>query len=1036
VPEPFKAGQKVRLKSNPARIGVLSGERTEMKGIVRWQVHFPDCSEFVHGLALEPVTADGGNPFKAIRECRFVGARQLRGALTYLRLSGRLADLIYSLNTTNTEFYAYQFKPVLNFLDSPARGLLIADEVGLGKTIEAGLIWTELRSREDARRLLVLCPAMLREKWRRELLHRFGIEAEICSASDILARLEETAAGRRESFALIGSLQGLRPPAGWDEDSDEPTAGAAGLAKFLARQEAEEPLADLVIIDEAHYLRNPETQTARLGRLMRPIAESMVMLSATPIQLRSTDLFHLLHLLDPDSFPFESSFQETLEENAPIVHVRDRLIAGPLPRTELRELLVDARAARTFGRSELLQHLIDSLPPEPELETLAGRLALADRLDRINPLSKVVSRTRKRDVHERRVVRRPLAQRATMTPAEERFYLEVTERVRAHCDRLDIAEGFMLTIPQRQMCSSMAAACRAWAHRADDAELEELVYEAFGQETAGRPLVTPLLGELARAARDMGSYDALRREDSKFNLLRKQLAEYWRRFPARKVVLFSFFRATLHYLHERFTEIGMTSVVLTGGMDKDAVLQAFEKPDGPRILLSSEVASEGVDLQFSSLVVNYDLPWNPMRIEQRIGRIDRIGQREEVILIWNLFLEDTLDDRVYTRLFERLRIFEQALGSTEAILGDDIRTMSFELLRHHLTPAEEAQIIEQARVALEQNARLQEELERQASRLVAHGDFLQMKINAARQLNRYVTNEDLYAYVRDFLDEAYPGCQFVGRDGKELLFEVELSSDAKAEFGRFLDAERLQGRSRLALPGGGRRLCQFENRLQRPRSDGEVISQYHPLVRFIGRRLKIDESARQAPVAAVRLHEEHVAGIPGGRYLFAVQRWSFSGERDVERLAFAACRIGSAAELLEPDDAERLVSAAAIRGAEWHNARGVMEEGESLEDLLHDCIAHLDGRHAAFVDDLTRENRDRIRFQLEVLARHERTGESQLRQRIELLRAQGKPRLIPALEGQIRRLRERSRDRRSSLEQKGSTTHEQRLAAAGVIEVF
>src|SRR5690606_10948814 len=118
-------------------------------------------SEFVDSLRLSPLD---------MLESRRLGRPiDLRRTLTHVKLSGRLANVIYSMEATNTDFYAYQFKPVLKILESPSNGILIADEVGLGKTIEAGLIWTELRSRFDMRRLLVLCPAALREKWRREL---------------------------------------------------------------------------------------------------------------------------------------------------------------------------------------------------------------------------------------------------------------------------------------------------------------------------------------------------------------------------------------------------------------------------------------------------------------------------------------------------------------------------------------------------------------------------------------------------------------------------------------------------------------------------------------------------------------------------------------------------------------------------------------------------------------------------------------------------------------------------------------------------
>lgn len=1037
----FHAGQRVRLKSNPGRAGTISGEQIDRKGSVRWEVHFEDGSEFVPELALEAVTAESANPYTQMRDRRFMRARDLRTSLTHYRLSGRLADMIYSLDTTSTDFYPYQFKPVLNFLDSPCRGILIADEVGLGKTIEAGLIWTELRSREDAKRLLVLCPAMLREKWRRELRDRFGISATVCSADEVHETLRSSASAQ-QGFALIASLQGMRPPSGWDDDDEAgPRSGAARLARFLNDQADEEPLFDLVVIDEAHYLRNAETQTARLGRLVRPVAENLVLLSATPIQLRNTDLFNLLNLLDGDTFPFEWSFETALRENAPLVRLRDRLLQGALTVDEYTAALQEACEARELGASETLHALLHEPPEAEELARPAVRLELADRLDRVNPITKVVSRTRKRDVHERKVVRAPSAIIARMTPVEEGFYLQVTERVRAYCERRELAEGFMLTIPQRQLCSSMAAACRAWSNRPDEDESEEILWEAFGDEaeqgaSQGFANIKPLIGELAGIARELGDYAALRAHDSKFEVLREQLLEYWRKFPDAKVVLFAYFRGTLRYLEERFRELGVSTAVLMGGMDKDRVLEDFASPEGARLLLSSEVASEGVDLQFSSLLVNYDLPWNPMRIEQRIGRIDRIGQQAERILIWNVFLGETLDDRVYKRLFARLEIFEEALGATEGILGDAVRKMSYELLRHHLTPDEEANVIELTATAMEKNLKLQNELEDQASRLVAHGDYLQTKINSARQLNRYVSADDLLVYVRDFVERNYDGSQFVPVAGSERTYEIDLGAKARAEFAAFVEQSRLQGRTRLASPASGRHLCCFENKLGRHDPRVEVISQYHPLVHWVARCMRSAEAKRHAPIAALRLERSHAPSLPPGRYVFSAQRWTVVGERTIERLVFSARRIGGAesAEELSPDQAELLVTSAALKGDDWLHAGGELD-GEELQDLLLDAVDELDSRFHEFVKVADIENRDRVNFQLQMLDRHEREQIESLRRQIEQLRFTGKTRTIKANEGRIRKTRERSEDRRNRLSSKLGLTHEHRLAAGGVIEV-
>ena len=292
-------GSRVRIKADPGRVGVITGRKRERARRVYWQVMFAEGSDFVLEAQLESISEDLEDPIVLLEQGKFGRARDLRGNLTYIRLNGRLANLIYSMETTNTDFYAYQFKPVVNFLESPSNGILVADEVGLGKTIEAGLIWTELRSRLDARRLLVLCPAMLREKWREELLNRFGIAAEIAGAADIQRRFAEFRHRRRFDYALIGSMQGLRPRRGWD--AEPPRAGSASeLARYLLDNADEDPLLDLLIVDEAHYMRNPEAMTASLGRLLRDVADHVVLLSATPIHLRNRDLYQLLNLVDED----------------------------------------------------------------------------------------------------------------------------------------------------------------------------------------------------------------------------------------------------------------------------------------------------------------------------------------------------------------------------------------------------------------------------------------------------------------------------------------------------------------------------------------------------------------------------------------------------------------------------------------------------------------------------------------------------------------------------------------------------------------
>ena len=979
------------------------------------------------------------SPYECIEQGRFSGEIDLRAAITFYRLSGKLANLIYSLNTTNTQFYAYQFKPVLQFLDSPCNGILIADEVGLGKTIEAGLIWTELRARLDARRLLIICPAMLREKWRDELANRFGVKAEMVDAGELLKRLQVVRERPQEEFALIASMQGLRPPRGY---ADKQSA-AARLAQFLEDAELEEPLLDMVVVDEAHYLRNTGTQINRLARLLRPVASSLVMLSATPIQLRSSDLFNLLNLIDEDAFPYEYSFQYTLEANAPIVSLRDRILGGAVSRVDFIDGLQAALDARFFEDNEQLQYLIGNAPDDQQLAVPKVRAELADQLDRINPLSKVVTRTLKRDVHEGRVLRVPHAIRASMSSCESDFYEQVTDAVREYCEVNDVSTGFMLTIPQRQMSSCMAAACRAWQKKhavLEAEEIEETLYDLQGdllEETT--PQVDDmgsLLSTLVEISRDVGNFETLRRNDSKYSALLKSLRGYWAEYPDKKIVLFAFYRQTLAYLAERLREDGYESVLVHGGMDKQAALARFRSLEGPNILLSSEVASEGVDLQFSSLLVNYDLPWNPMRIEQRIGRIDRIGQEAERIMIWNFMYSNTIDERVYDRLLYRLDIFTRALGSMEGILGDQIRELTQNLLTHKLTADEEVQRINQASLAIENTSRQQEHLEAEATQLIAHGDFIQNKVRAARELGRYIRGEDLLSYARDFLTEHYAGTRFVPTDGLPLEYEVLLSVEARVEFASFIELNRLQGRTQL-LSQRARPLL-FENRQGTPSHSFERVTQDHPLIRFVTERLRqAGKSPAKFPVSAIELSVSHVPEFSPGVYVFGVYRWTISGTRDVERLEYVVrpMRIDA---FVDGEQAERMVNTAALCGHHWLGVTNELDVAAAAQ-YFEDCRDKLDSRFDDFQGAQGREDRDRLKMMKKALQSHLEKQAGRLVETVKAYRESGdekRIRLIPAVEGKLKKLRERIRERISELELKSRGSSAKNFVTGGVIRLY
>jgi SNF2 family DNA or RNA helicase len=1039
----MKPGDKVRLKANPARVGILSNEYDGPTHRRRVLVRFFDGEEdFILEGSLEKVDNTTPRPYALIKKGRYGKVKDLRGAITFYRLSGKLANLIYSLNTTNTQFYAYQFKPVLQFLDSPCQGLLIADEVGLGKTIEAGLIWTELRARIDARRLLVLCPAMLREKWRDELHNRFGIKADICDAKELLSRLQENEnSSHQKEFAYIASQQGLRPPRKWEDGEQKNPRAVAKLAQYFDNKVFDEPLFNLVIIDEAHYLRNPQTQTHKLGRLLRPICENLLLLSATPIQLRSNDLFYLLNLLDEDAFPYPETFEETLRSNAPIVQLRDRLLQEPLTQKEFLQALQLSFDQRILKDNIQLSYLIENPPSDEELTIYSERSRIADRLDRINPLTKVITRTRKRDVQEMRVIRNAAAIKASMTEIELNFYWAVTNKIRELCESLDISTGFMLTIPQRQMSSCMAAACRRWMEQSISTTIiDETIYEDFGTFDTETNDETKELGTLLTAlmeiTHEVGNYQELKQNDSKYKLFHDYIVNYWRENPGKKVILFSFYRETLRYLQERLNEDGISTIIVKGGMNKHEAIKEFAKPCGPNILLSTEVTAEGVDLQFSSMLINYDLPWNPMKIEQRIGRIDRIGQQAERILIRNFLYADTIDERVYERLLERLNIFEQALGSIETILGEEIRKLGYELLSHKLSPEEEAERIEQTALAVENLNRTTEALEKDATQLIAHGDYIQNQVKAAQEIGRYVTGEDLYIFVSDYFTSQYEGTRFIQQDTADFLFTVELSIKAKHDLRAFLEEHRLMNKTRILSYDKPKIL--FENQVINNNYNVEIISQYHPLVRFVSNSLKKKGKAGgYFPVVATEVNSIHLKNMDKGRYVFAISRWSISGARDIEHLEYCAKNIDTGT-WLDNTMSETLVNIAGMTGKDWPGATNVLSHNE-IAEVYDKCIEKLEKDFETFKGDIERENKDRIHMMINTLTRHKTSQRERLLTRIKAMEESGqerKIRLVPALKGQIKKLETRIEEKISFLREKQVIKSSSGTVTGGIIRIF
>ncbi len=1005
----FQIGDEVRLKLAPTQSGhILQGPRTS-GGRPFWHVRFGPGTSWKPERQLEPAPDSSLPPTESLRRGVLGSLADLRRVLTHVLVSGRLHDTLYSLEASNTEFFPYQYKPVLRLLESPSRRVLIADEVGLGKTIEAGLIWTELRARVDARRLVVVCPKALREKWRRELRYRFGVDARICPGAKELRA--ELAARRRGDQAWIVSTssvvrwrrpKGARLPRGspqrdW-EDPGNPLAPAR-LARLLAeRTAAADHVADLLVVDEAHHCRNPETNLHEIVRLMTEASDHTVLLSATPVHNRQRDLAALLRLLDPDTFWDSEVVDREVERNQPLM----RLSRAGVTRAD-----VEREAAGLPARDALTANLRSLIrgASEGALEARC-RSRLQDALERANFLATFIVRTRKRDVQRGRVTRDPVPQSVPMRRLEREYYEEVTAAVRDYARNLKAHEKFLAAQPQRLMASCMTASLERFLSADveeqdddldDDEDVAADVDPADGPRTR-RPLIAAIRRRIeARWPTRARLIRELEDGDTKYGLLVQKLREHFRERPDAKLVLFSSFRGTVDYLGQRLARDGISNLVVKGGDPggTDAALQRFERPDGPGVLVSTEVSSEGVDLQFCELLINYDLPWNPMRVEQRIGRLDRIGQKASRIVIWTLLHEDTIDARIHELLHQKMDIFRRALGDIEPIVGQEMRNLTGDLLSGRLTVEQQQERIEQTQQALENRRRQEEQLEGEAPGLLGVGEIIERRISDAKRSGRLVTGNHLRRYVVEFLQSEYIGTDLRRTRGD--VFELRLAADAAMDLSDFCRRDLLTAGTRLTDSGRWVK-CRFGNR---PVRDArlEAISQFHPLTRFVAARLRERQERGELYVAApVRLMG--VGSIAPGTYVLAIRLEQFADASREVRLFHAAERLGGG-ERLTWADARRLADRATTAGEDWHGWRGAVDLDEAAtvaDDLFFVLAARADEVGLALEERLEQ----RVQAQLEAIERAGTRARDQARSVARRHREKGRENLARATEAKVR----------------------------------
>jgi len=1037
------ANIEVRLIHNPSIAGFTTGKtRPSSYGELTIEVKVAGQRPRWFPESQIEIIQEQNGPVDDMRNGKFSGPDALRTSLIHIRLSGRLADMIYSMESTNTDFHAYQFKPVVKIINSPSGGLLIADEVGLGKTIEAGLIWKELQARLDAKNLIVICPLSLKEKWQTELLEKFNIDASIVSAGELLEVIESKQKLNRGG-AYICARDSIRPDRGWEEeDYDSRRIKQRDLALKLQDLSDAEPVFDLVVMDEAHHLRNPLTQSHKMAELIRSVSNHAVFLSATPIHLRNRDLFAQLKLLDPGAFVDEADFEALLEANNPVVAARE-LILHQGNMAAAQENILEALKNPLLADSNSLRRINERLKNGDQSLTFDQRADIAAKLDNVNLLSNLVTRTRRRDVKELAIIRRVAAIKTEMSENERAFYKDVEAAVTQYAFDRDVSHRFLLSTPQRMLTSCMPAALMHWrrGQTFETDESEDGVTETIQAEPVG-----PLIEHL-RSATMKWSPKLLASQDTKYEALVDQLSK---NFNQEKVVLFSTFKTTLNYLEERLTEDGHNVILIHGGVkDRSSRLIDFKEKDDVNILLSSEIGSEGLDLQFCKTLLNYDLPWNPMKVEQRIGRVDRFGQSSDFVTIRNFLHKDTIDDRIWERLYSRLQLCEQALGGFEDILGEEIRELENDLSRE-LTPDEQNQRIEQTSVALENRKLNHSSLEEDAAGLIAHGDYILNKVQAAHEFNRWLTPADLQSYLIGFFAEFYPRSSLVINSNPEKPSILNLDMSCRDDLRAFCNT--LRGSLFTTTHTQSKSEILFGK--MRGRSKAETVTQQHPLIRFAAHKIETNRLSKISPAIAVKIDRELLMGPetakqeldenPCGSYLVAIQRWSISGITEIEKLSYAGWHLNNGSKL-NSETAESLTSSILI------NSEQLREHFDQanlnyFSDKITNLFDDLNSQYFTFQEEHTLDLEDKVNFQLRSLERHKA---AQLEMMTNVIKNQRdiidrsndmsvktkRFNVIRTWEGKINKLEERISERKERIRQSMKFTSEAEDVAAILIEV-
>jgi SNF2 family DNA or RNA helicase len=874
----FQPGQIVIVKSDPSvRGAVISVLLSKPENRFKVFVGGENQTYYASQLQAEDVPDD---------EAEFFPCKQFHAYLTALQIRYPGLSKLYSLNAARVDFIPYQFRPVLRFIRSDRPRLLIADGVGVGKTIEAGLILRELQARRDVRSVLIVCPRPLvtERKWMNEMKRfeeRFThLDGRILRYCINEMDLEGVWPEQHQRVILPYSL------------FDEVLLYGSGPDGKRKRRKGlldldPPPRFDLVIVDEAHHIRNQDTFSHKAVKFFCDHAEAVVFLTATPILLGSNDLFVLLNTLRPDLIIDQKGFANMAEPN-PFINQAISLARAQEPEWPAwaKEAL-DQAAATAWGQA-ILRHNPNFIQVSSRLSegniTDEERVQIITDMETMHTFSGMINRTRRRDIGDF-TIRKPETVVVPFTPAQERLHDELL-RVQAEIfSRLhgDINVKFMMTTIRRQAASCLYGLA-PFLEDILNRHLDELAWEEADNttpvpESEAVETIRSQIQEILERARSLDP------DDPKLKALRITIRNK-QKLPNNKVMLFSSFRHTLNYLYQHLCEDDFRVGIIHGGTpdDERATLRSrFEKPredmDSLDVLLFSEIGCEGLDYQFCDCIVNYDLPWNPMRVEQRIGRIDRNGQKSETVAIINLITAGTVDADIYERCLVRIGVFNSALGGSEEILGEITREIRDIAENYSLSEDDRREKLQQVSDNKIRLIHEQEELEQRQMELFGirlPEDRMRREIEDASSF--WLSPASIQRIVALYLQRA------CGKEqefilGEKPLKTLRLSQDARSILLR--DFQQLLRQNTTAyrewenwLKGGNPHLfITFESDCATQHPEAAFIMPLHPLVRQAAMSFDVNKRV----VAKLKVQ---CSDVSAGRYEFAIYQWRFHGIKE------------------------------------------------------------------------------------------------------------------------------------------------------------